>query len=170
MRIAKTRIRSRNVTVLVLGVGLLLGSADRARAGGPLNPLDFASLGAFPTELGPYTINTSGTPTLTEPDGTTISGVVYNGIAVFDFDSINIPAQTSGPPLMFTAIGSLPLALLSRTDATIGGDINGSGQGTLMNGPPGSPPLCPRRPRRRPRAGFAFHFRQWWVGVVFAFP
>jgi hypothetical protein len=137
MRISIMRVASRPVAILVLAVGLLLCAAGRAEAGA-LNPLDFASLGAFPTATGQFTINTSGTPTLTEPNGTTLTGVVFNGIAVFDFDSINV-LGSPGPPIAaqsFTASGSLPLALLSRTDARIAGVINGSGQGTATGGPP----------------------------------
>ena len=107
------------VTRSVAVLAVLVGGAGRAGAG-PLNPLDFASLGAFPTAQGYYTFNTSGTPTLTEPGGTNLTGVVSNGIAVFDFDSINISGPSSGvgpPSQVFTATGSLPLALLSRTSA-----------------------------------------------------
>ena len=139
---------------MVLLALLVLGSTGWASAG-PLNPLDFASLGAFPTAMGTYTINTSGTPTLTEPDGTTLTGVISNGIAVFDFDSINVLGPI--PSRIFTATGSLPLALLSRTDATIAGLIDVSGQ----NGAPSqaAPPRCPRRPRRRQRGVSSFHSR-----------
>jgi hypothetical protein len=124
------RVASRPVAISVLAVGLLLGAAGRAQAGA-LNPLDFASLGAFPTASGQYTINTSGTPTLTEPNGTTLTGVVSNGIAVFDFDSIGSIGQS------FVATGSLPLALLSRTDALIVGPIDVSGQAFGTPGPGG---------------------------------
>ena len=57
MRISIMRVASWPVAISVLAVGLLLGAAGRAQAG-PLNPLDFASLGAFPTAGGSYTINT----------------------------------------------------------------------------------------------------------------
>jgi hypothetical protein len=133
MRISIIRVASWPVAISVLAVGLLLGAAGRAEAG-PLNPLDFASLGAFPNASGPLTINTSGTPTLTEPNGTTLTGVVFNGIAVFDFDSIMLAPSPPVPPV--TASGSLPLALLSRTDALIAGVINVSGQGTGTGVPP----------------------------------
>jgi hypothetical protein len=137
MRISIMRVASRPVAIFVLAVGLLLGAAGRAEAG-PLNPLDFASLGAFPTATGQYTINTSGAPSLAEPNGTIITGVVFNGIAVFDFDSINVLGNGPNlPPLQsFIATGSLPLALLSRTDATIAGLIDGSGQVTATGIPP----------------------------------
>lgn len=134
MSVALPRVASRSVVVSVLAVGLWLGVAGRIEAD-PLNPLDFTSLGAFPTAPGGYTINTSGTPTLTVPGGT-LTGVVSHGIAVFDFDAINV---TSGQTFLGT--GSLPLALLSRTNATIAGTIDGSGQGYigLPSGSFGSP-------------------------------
>ena len=131
MSVALLRMTSRSVVVAVLAVGLWLGAAGRAQAD-PLNPLDFASLGAFPTAPGGYTINTGGTPTLTGPGGTTLTGVVSHGIAVFDFDAINV---TSGET--FTGTGSLPLALLSRTNATIAGTIDGSASPLTGGGPGG---------------------------------
>jgi len=107
---------TRSVAVLAL---LVFGAAGQAAAG-PLNPLDFTSLGAFPSAPGAYTINTTGpNPTLTEPDGTALTGIVSNGIAVFDFNSIAV-----GSGQTFVGTGSLPLALLSQGDATINGLIN----------------------------------------------
>jgi len=143
MSVALRRVASRSVMVAVLAVGLWLGAVGRAWAD-PLNPLDFTPLGAFPTAVGFYTINTSGTPTLTEPNGTILTGVVSHGIAVFDFDSINVlgPGSGLGPPIqVFTATGSLPLALLSRTNATIAGTIDGSGQGTTTASVGGFPTI-----------------------------
>ncbi len=157
MKIAILRVTSRLVIACVLGAGLSLGVARQVQAG-PLNPLDFASLGAFPTATSSYTINTSDTPTLTvydaSPNGPvvsgTLTGVVYNGIAVFDFDSINVAASTY--PII-TATGSLPLALLSRTDATIAGWIDGSGQGNYVpSGGPG-PGIIPGGPGGAPGVG-----------------
>jgi hypothetical protein len=141
MRIAIMSVASGPVAVAVLAVGLSLGAAGRARAG-PLNPLDFASLGAFPTASGTYTINTSGTPTLTAPNGTTITGVVFNGTAVFDFDSINVVTGQS-----ILGRGSLPAALLSRGGITVDGMVNfsaGSVSGNIFTsgglpGPGGFP-------------------------------
>ena len=133
MSVPLLRVASRSVVVAVLAVGLWLGAAGRAWAD-PLNPLDFASLGAFPTAPGGYTINTGGTPTLTGPGGTTLTGVVSHGIAVFDFDAINV---TSGET--FTGTGSLPLALLSRTTATIAGTIDGSSPAVSTFSAPGGP-------------------------------
>ncbi|MBV8077804.1 MAG: PEP-CTERM sorting domain-containing protein [Planctomycetaceae bacterium] len=135
MSVPLRRVASRSVVVAVLAVGLWLGAAGRVRAD-PLNPLDFASLGAFPTVPGDYTINTD-TLTPSGP-GVVLSGVVSHGIAVFDFDSINVLGPGPGFPSQdFTATGSLPLALLSRTNATIAGTIDGSGQGLISGGPGG---------------------------------
>ena len=159
MSVALLRMIARSVVVSVLAVGLWLGAAGRAQAD-PLNPLDFTSLGAFPTGPGFYTINTSGTPTLSGPNGTSLPGVVSHGVAVFDFDSINVPGPGPGPgpPFqVFTATGSLPLALLSRTNATIAGTIDGSGQ-SFSSGGPGGPgggngPVLPFTPGGGPGGG-----------------
>ena len=92
MRSGTRTVASAFVAFPALVVGLVLGSSERVRAG-PLNPFDFASLGAFPS-LPLLIFNTGGTPTITAPDGSIVAtGVVYNGIAVFDFDSINIPGN-----------------------------------------------------------------------------
>ena len=126
---------SRSVAVLAV----LVGGAGRAGAG-PLNPGDFIPVGPFPTAGGTYTIDTSGTPTLTGPSGSgiSISGVVYSDvpghqIAVFDFNAI-----TLGGDQVFVGAGALPLALLSRGDVTINGKIDVSGS-VILSVPP-SPP------------------------------
>ena len=57
----------------------------------PLDPTQFASLGAFPTAPGTYAIDTNGpSPSLSGPGNVSIPGEVFNGIAVFDFTTINI--------------------------------------------------------------------------------
>ena len=114
------RVASRSVVVAVLAVGLWLGAAGRVQAD-PLNPLDFTSLGAFPTAPGDYTINTGGTPTLTGPGGT-FTGVVSNGVAVFDFNAINVVTGQ-----VINGTGPFPAALLSRDGITVSGGINFSG-------------------------------------------
>jgi hypothetical protein len=87
------RVASWLVGAPALAAALLLGSAGRVQAG-PLNPLDFASLGAFPTAGGSYTFDTSGTPVLIGPNGSVVAtGVVSNGVAVFDFNSINVTSS-----------------------------------------------------------------------------
>ena len=152
MSVALPRVASRPVVVAVLAVGLWLGAAGRVQAD-PLNPLDFPSLGAFPTAPGDYTINTGGTPTLTGPGGTTLTGVVSRGIAVFDFDAINV---TSGQT--FFGTGSFPLALLSRTNATFAGTIDGSGSGS------------PWRPWRRRRWLRPWRWWPWRKPVLIVMP
>ena len=118
----------------VVALAVLVGLAGRAGAGA-VNPGDFplSDSGVFPTEAGTFTFDTR--PTLTGPGITTpIRGTLSaTGIAVFDFDAINV---TGGQTFLGT--GSLPLALLSRTDATIAGRIDGSGQG-LNSGSLGGP-------------------------------
>jgi hypothetical protein len=100
---------------------LLVCVAGRAKAG-PLNPLDFASLGDFPTLSGGYYIDTSGSnPTISGPGGLVLTGVVFNGIAVFDFNSITVGANQ-----LLGGTGSLPVALLSRGDVVMNGTIDAS--------------------------------------------
>lgn len=133
MPLITTRLAFWLVNVPALTLGLLLAPAGRVQAG-PLNPLDFASLGAFPTASGSYIFDTSGTPTLIGPGGNVIeTGVVSNGIAVFDFDSISV----TGSQQFLGGNGALPLALLSRSDASIatGGLIDVSGT-VSTSGPP----------------------------------
>ena len=158
MGITITSVVSWPVAMSVLAIGLLFGAAGPAQAGGPLNPLDFASLGAFPTAPGFYTINTSGTPTMTFQGGTTLTGVVYDGIAEFDFNSINIQRPSPPPFQVFTVTGSLPLALLSRTDATIAGSINLSAYGFNTSGSGGgNGATYPFNPGIGPGGGGAGH-------------
>ena len=130
---------------------------------GPIDPLGFTSLGSFTTSGSntTYTINTSGTPTLTLPGGGTINGVVYadtpgHNLAVFDFSSINVAAGT-----MVAATGSLPLVLLSQGNVIIGGTINASGatynfpSNTSVGGPGGGGGFSPAS---GPGAGFGGGF------------
>ena len=124
---------------LSVAIALIIGLTPAWGVAGPLDPNAFTSLGPFPSLAGSYTINTSGTPTITLPSGGTITGVVYqdtpgHSLAVFDFSSINI---ASGETI--TATGSLPLVLLSQSDATIGGIINGNAPGgfSAIGGPGG---------------------------------
>ena len=112
---------SRSVAVLAV----LVGGAGRAGAE-PLNPLDFASLGAFPTAAGTFTFDTSNL-TLTGPGITTpIQGSLSTiGVAVFDFNAITAASDqffVSQYPL--SGVTTPPLALLSRGDITIDGKID----------------------------------------------
>src|SRR5262249_50049252 len=97
---------------------------------------DFPSLGGFPSLAGNYSINTSETPTMTEPNGTSITGVTFNGIAVFAFDSIAV-----GSGMTITGSGTRPLALLSYGAVSVSGtgliDVSGGGGGFPSGGPGG---------------------------------
>jgi hypothetical protein len=122
-------------------LAVLLGAVRWAEAG-PLDPNAFAlsGTGAFPTLPGTYTINTSGTPTISGPGGT-IFGQIYNGLAVFDFSSLAI-----GSGQTFDASGTLPLVLLSRGNASIAGTVDVSASGAV-GGPGGR--RCHARARSR---------------------
>jgi hypothetical protein len=106
--------------VVPVGFSLLLVAAVPAAAG-PLDPTAFAPVGPFPTAAGTYAFHTS-TLTLEGPSGPVLTGVDYNGIAVFDFNAITV-----GSDQTFLGMGSLPLALLSRGDVTVNGTIDVSG-------------------------------------------
>jgi hypothetical protein len=120
---------ARSAALLAL---LVFGVADWVGAGA-LDPLDFTSLGAFPTAPGMYTLDTSGTPTLSGPGGT-FTGVVSNGVAVFDFNAIDVVTGQ-----VINGTGALPVALLSRSDITVNGtiDVSGFGGFNLRGGPGG---------------------------------
>ena len=129
---------SRSVALLAL---LVFSTADWAAAG-PLDPLDFASLGAL--SLGTYTYEFNGTtPTLSSGPGVTFTGVLYSDspghqIAVFDFTSINLSGLTYASPSNPLASGAPALALLSRGDITVGGTIDVSAPGGFnQHGGPG---------------------------------
>ncbi len=128
----------------VFTLSLLLGLAywsARPRQGAqaamqatyPLNPASFTSLGASPFgAAGTYAINASksnATPILTKPDNTTINGVFFNSsggeIAVFTFDTINIPANVTVQGLRNA--NSRPVALLSKGSFTLAGTVDVSG-------------------------------------------
>jgi hypothetical protein len=119
------RVRSLVLHSAVI-LALWLGSAGQVAAG-PLDPLAFTPIGPFPTVGGTYTFNTSGpTPSLTGPGGT-LDGVVFNGIAVFDFTAITV-----GSNQIFLGNGTSPLALLSRGGINVNGTID-------VSAPSGSP-------------------------------
>lgn len=126
MRCASSRV-FRSAAVLAL---LVFGVAGRAGAG-PLDPLGFTSLGAFPNAPGTYTYSliNGTTPTLSGPGGN-FTGVVYSDvpghqIAVFDFNSINLgSAQSLHGRDPFSAGTAPALALLSQGDITIDGKID----------------------------------------------
>src|SRR4051812_7035618 len=107
-----------------IAVGLVLFCAGVIRAATidvPLNPNDFASVGSL-SGATTYAFDTGfglGPPTLTEPGGVVFNGVYSNGVAVFDFSDINLAAGSS-----LTAVGSFPLAILSRGSAILNGSVN----------------------------------------------
>ena len=70
-----------------------------------------------------------------------LTGVYYNGIAVFDFNAVTVGADQT-----FVGMGSAPLALLSRSNFTVNGTIDVSGSpgmfyfgGSSPGGPGGFP-------------------------------
>ena len=127
-----------------------LAHPPRACRGDVLDPNAFASLGTL--SGGDLTIDSGdGTtaPVIEEGVGGPIlaTGVISNGVAVFDFDSVNL----SSPNF---AQGTLPIAILSRGDMTIGGLQESSqtgypggalsiGSGPTGGGGMGGPPTGP---------------------------
>ena len=65
-----------------------------------------------------------------------LTGVVFNGIAVFDFNAITVSSNQT-----FVGMGSLPVAFLSRSDITINGTIDVSAPQPFLPGSfsPGGP-------------------------------
>src|SRR3954469_18408104 len=86
--------RQVRIATVILG-GFLVASASFA---GPLDPTQFQSLGTLAlTAPGTYVVTTTG-PNPTLLAGTNVyTGVIFNGIAVFDFNSVSI---SSGATLM----------------------------------------------------------------------
>jgi hypothetical protein len=145
----KLRITMTIVTLsLVLGLALwsaVRGVQAQASATYPLNPSSFTSLGASPfTTDGTYSIDASknnAAPTLSGPGiAVPIAGVFFSPsggtvtndeIAVFTFNSLNIPA---GVLIGHAAnSNSRPVALLSLSTATIDGSIIVSGSNGVGN-------------------------------------
>jgi hypothetical protein len=110
--------------LLLLAVGATRG---RANILDPSNTALFGSIAAPTlTSGGTYTFNTDSTnanPTLTGTGIGTINGTFVNGVAVFDFVSLNMPTGTYS----FTATSNDPLALLSQGTLTMNGTIDLSG-------------------------------------------
>ncbi len=110
--------------IALAGFGMLLTAGVPADAG-PLDPLAFNPIGPFPTAAGTYDFDTSYTlsaPVLTGPSGT-LTGVFYNGIAVFDFSTITVSSGQVFGPSPFETYGA-PLALLSQSNISIAGTID----------------------------------------------
>ena len=108
----------------------------------PLDPMSYGSLGILDVSSGTVAINTGGVlPTLTI-GSTTFKGVLQSqgtglpDIAVFTFDRIRITGSA-----VISGQGNLPLALLSRSDATINSVIDisgGAGTNTTTGGAGGA--------------------------------
>lgn len=135
-----------------LGFGLFLADVRnvRADAQAPLDPNAFASLGSIGNQTLAFHFDTgdgTSTPVALGVNPVPMNGVIFNGIAVFDFTNISLPNGSS-----ITASGSLPLAILSRGDVSIQGTINVAANGTTP-GPGGSSPLLPSPTPPGPGAG-----------------
>jgi hypothetical protein len=130
--------KARLLTGLVFAGSLAIPAGLSAQmaagtVGSRLDPDDFSSLGALTMSGGTLTIDTSsGGPTITLADspvpsenfianGTTTQTATGSSIAVFTFSSITLSSGT------VELTGNLPLALLSKTDATISVSMDASG-------------------------------------------
>ena len=123
-------------------IAIVLGLASRSAKADLLDPLAFKSLGPLPT--GDIIIVTSGGQATLEYGpglGSTITGVVSNGVAVFTFDSINVAAGVN-IGLNSNTDGGLPVALLSHSSIQLDGNVNVysaypaiEGVGNLTSGP-----------------------------------
>jgi hypothetical protein len=92
-----------------------------------------ASAGDFNPAPGTYIVDTS-TLTITGPGPTNITGVDQGGVAVFEFDAVNI-----GSGVTLNASGSRPLRIAAHGDLTLAGVINGNGTSPgNFNAGPGS--------------------------------
>ena len=82
------------------------------------DPFDFSSLGSFNSLPGPYSIDTD-TLVMSGPSGFRATGVVDGLSAVFVFDDFSL-----GGSSQISAFGSRTLAILSQSDAFVGGMID----------------------------------------------
>ncbi len=128
----------RAIRTILIFAAIAAGFQPSRGEAGPLDPNQFASLGDLNLTSGLYQFGagTGGAPTLAVSNGisfTTIYTGVYSsqGVAVFDFGSINIGSNVS-----ITANAGLtgPIALLSRSNETIAGRLDVSG-GDAFGGP-----------------------------------
>ncbi|MFO0959536.1 MAG: PEP-CTERM sorting domain-containing protein [Isosphaeraceae bacterium] len=113
----------------LFGVLALLATAAPVRAD-YLDPSAFASVGTLNLAAGNYTIDTNGAPTLRDSS----NNILYTGttyfqggsfdptISVLTFDSITIAAGVN-----IRAVGSNPLALLSKSSVLLAGTLDASG-------------------------------------------
>ena len=122
---ARTPVRAPMLAALLLTAGLGANAL-------PLDPLTQPSLGALNLAAGSYTLLTDGTaPMLLGPGNALLATGWYVAqadsvnpqVAVFGFDSIGWALGAT-----VTAVGSNPLALLSRGDITIAGTLDAAGR------------------------------------------
>ena len=125
------RLTHRSRAVGIVACLALSTVAWRAEAA-PLTIGSFASLGAFPTLAGTYTINTD-TLAFGGPGGFSAFGVDAGGIAVFAFDG----GAMSG--ITINATGSRTLALLFHGDVNFSGTLNANGADGGGSGGAGGP-------------------------------
>jgi hypothetical protein len=127
--VMSTLIRSGLSRMFILVAVAISGGLAMA---GPLDPLAFASLGNASLAGGPYTINTlaAGGPTISNTGGVLYTGVISNGVAIFDFNSLSVALGATVSATQ--GVGTLPVALLSRTTEDIAGslDVSASGRQT----------------------------------------
>ena len=118
----------------LLAVSILASVAATAEAA-LLNPTDFASLGSLSLTANstPYTLNTTtGQAPTISGNGVTYTGVISNGVAVFDFDRVSI--ATAATLRDVATFDSLPVAILSRSSVIVGGSIDVSAH-SFFGGP-----------------------------------
>ncbi|HEX4123199.1 MAG TPA: hypothetical protein VHY37_00625 [Tepidisphaeraceae bacterium] len=117
----------RNVMLLVAACGGLcaVSQAWAQSVQTPIDPDAYAAIGSISGQ-GTYSFNTgsgSTTPSLTvTPTGgvaSTVYGVIDNGVAVFDFNSVDLPSGSTT-----SVMGSLPIAILSRSSVSLSSAFN----------------------------------------------
>lgn len=131
-----------------VAAGMLLVGAGQLYAGAqaPLDPNAFSSIGVLSGATN-YAFNTGNgtiTPTVTLDGSIVMHGTMSNGVAVFDFGSVNISTTST-----VTVTGANPLAILSPGSVTINAGMNigasgatpgpGGGAGDQMGGTGGGP-------------------------------
>lgn len=133
----KPRAASRATTGAL--VALALAATAMPGTAAPLDPLAYASLGPLNLGAGQYTLLTDGAlPTLLDASSNVLATGWYQPqadafnptVAVFSFDAIQVAAGAT-----ITAIGTNPLALLSRSDIGFAGTLDAAGR---TGGPQGA--------------------------------
>jgi hypothetical protein len=112
---------------LASGLALLLAAMGAPRAGAaPLDPRQFDSLGTLTGAVEIWDFGSrDGAPILSLIDGSgrsSLAGVYHEGIAVFTFDRIDVTIDMELIGIFSSGFPS-PIALLSKSDARVGGQI-----------------------------------------------